>query len=1145
MLSLKNLLRKVMWQGEIVVLLMRNLLELKDIALSDEMCFFKFKNKDGMKYIIDQSPWIVNGKPLIVQKWDPEVVIEKETSCKIPVWIRLYNVPLEAWSIKGIGAISSRLGRPIRMNQMTTEMCKDGFGRLGYARVLVEVDAGKEYLENVEINYVDAMKKVKMTKWVRVEYSWKPDKCNHYKEFGHTFKFCKAKPISEKSGANQEASANGNKDDSEGFVEVRNRKYKQRSKMGMSNGVQGNKLGYRWNVMNIQQRYVVKQKVSEPNNKEGENGASKSTQNMRKVGQTSKGEKKEGDLAENILPPSMEKIWNVGRKNIVEMRKSANKYVVLSEERNDEEFERDVFWNIRGMSKDLRQNDAKKFIQDEKVNMCAFIETHLKATNIQNVGKRVFRDWNGESNNLVKNDPWVIMGDFNVTMNAAEHSSGSSGKTADMSCCVTKYQECLPKKKVSFRFCNFVADKAEFIDLVKDAWSKDFHGCHMFKLIKKLKNLKRPLKKLSWANGNVFENVKVLNEYVEASKVEMKLLHQKAKIKWLNEGDKNTAFFHGILKSRRSKSRVEFIKDDDGISYEGQDVNKQFVKHFEQFLGKVDNVSSVDGSIFKSTLGNGFTFEFFKKAWDIVGDEVCLAIKEFFRNGKLLGEVNSTLISLIPKTSTPNKVSEFRPIACCNVLYKCISKILTNRIKSGLEKVVHINQSAFIPGRHIQDNILIAQELLRGYNRKNGPKRCAMQIDIQKAYDTVSWSFLEDILGKFGFHRRMVDWIMTCVKSTTFTICLNGELNGFFKGGRGLRQGDPISPYLFTLVMEVFSLIMEKNIEESKVFGYHFGCKELKLSHMCFADDLLVLCKGNRESIKVVKKSLEEFSNVSGLVPNLGKSIIFFGSISERDKLDLLQVMPFKCGKLPVRYLEVPLLAKNPRMYWASVYLLPTTVINDLEKLFKRFLWNAGDSVKGKARVSWKVVCKPKDQGGLGIKSLKQWNEVLMIRQFWKIIEDKNSLWAKWVNRVKLKNKSIWEVKVEKCDSWGWKTMLFIKDKIRNHVCYDIGDGRKASLWYDKSCAMKDLLTTVISRREIYYARLDDNAKVADMINNNQWVWPDGWTEKYTILSNLNGDVNLSSKEDKVLIVPLNAGKKVFSLQSRLGKDLRVQLPYV
>ncbi|GJY83853.1 RNA-directed DNA polymerase, eukaryota, reverse transcriptase zinc-binding domain protein [Tanacetum coccineum] len=206
---------------------------LKDIVVdADEMCFFKFKDEDGMKYIIDQSPWIVNGKPLIVQKWDSEVVIKKETPCKIPVWIRLYNVPIEAWSIKGISAISSR--------------------------VLVEVDAGKEYLEKIEINYVDAMKKV-----------------------------------------NQEASVKGNKD-SEGFVEIINRKNKHRVKVGMNNRVQGNKQGYRGNVMNIQHRYVVKQKVPEPNNMEGEIGASK------------------------------------------KMRKSANKYVVLSEERNDEEFEGNV-----------------------------------------------------------------------------------------------------------------------------------------------------------------------------------------------------------------------------------------------------------------------------------------------------------------------------------------------------------------------------------------------------------------------------------------------------------------------------------------------------------------------------------------------------------------------------------------------------------------------------------------------------------------------------------------------------------------------------------------------------------------------------------------------------------------------------------
>ncbi|GJU60172.1 RNA-directed DNA polymerase, eukaryota, reverse transcriptase zinc-binding domain protein [Tanacetum coccineum] len=394
--------------------------------------------------------------------------------------------------------------------------------------------------------------------------------------------------------------------------------------------------------------------------------------------------------------------------------------------------------------------------------------------------------------------------------------------------------------------------------------------------------------------------------------------------------------------------------------------------------------------------------------------EVCLAIKEFFYNSKLLGEVNSTLIALIPKVSTPNKVSEFRPISCCNVIYKCISKILTNRIKGGLNK-----------------------ELLRGYNRKNGPKRCAMQIDIQKAYDTVSWNFLEDILGKFGFHKKMVTWIMTCVRSTSFSICLNGETHGYFKGGRGLRQGDLMSPYLFTLVMEVFSLIMEKNIEESNGFGYHFGCKELKLSHMCFADDLLVLCKGNKDSIEVIKKSLEEFSKASGLVPNLEAK---------------------------------------------------------LESLGK---WFVGQRIKV-VRVS---------------------------------------------NLLKNGMRSICDVNMDKSDSWGWKSMLKIRDDIKNHVWYDIGDGRSISMWYDRWC-MDGPLCSLISRRDIYDARLDDNAKVSDMISNNQWNWPNGWKEKYALLNNLDGVVRLSNKDDKVLWVT-NVGDKVRFTTKQAWEDLKDNWPLV
>ncbi|PWA69450.1 methylenetetrahydrofolate reductase 1 [Artemisia annua] len=147
---------------------------------------------------------------------------------------------------------------------------------------------------------------------------------------------------------------------------------------------------------------------------------------------------------------------------------------------------------------------------------------------------------------------------------------------------------------------------------------------------------------------------------------------------------------------------------------------------------------------------DGYTSAFFKKGWDIVGQDVCNAIRDFFGNGKLLKETNHTFLALIPKVTTPLKVTDYRPISCCNVIYKCLSKIITNRIIEGIKEVVSENQSAFVPGGRISDNILITQELMHNYHRDRGPPRCAFKVDIQKAYDTVDWRFLGYILKCFG-----------------------------------------------------------------------------------------------------------------------------------------------------------------------------------------------------------------------------------------------------------------------------------------------------------------------------------------------------------------------------------------------------------
>ncbi|GKF74418.1 putative RNA-directed DNA polymerase, eukaryota, reverse transcriptase zinc-binding domain protein, partial [Tanacetum coccineum] len=153
---------------------------------------------------------------------------------------------------------------------------------------------------------------------------------------------------------------------------------------------------------------------------------------------------------------------------------------------------------------------------------------------------------------------------------------------------------------------------------------------------------------------------------------------------------------------------------------------------------------------------DSFTAAFFKKAWDVVGGDMTCVIQNFFSNGKLLKELNHTIISHIPKGTTPARINDYRTISCCNVLYKCISKIISNRVKEGLGDIVSINQSAFVLSRRISNNILLMQELMRNYHRRRGPPRCAFKVDIQKAYDTMDWSFLETILVGSGFHPKMV-----------------------------------------------------------------------------------------------------------------------------------------------------------------------------------------------------------------------------------------------------------------------------------------------------------------------------------------------------------------------------------------------------
>ncbi|GJW94529.1 hypothetical protein Tco_0174201 [Tanacetum coccineum] len=384
--------------------------------------------------------------------------------------------------------------------------------------------------------------------------------------------------------------------------------------------------------------------------------------------------------------------------------------------------------------------------------------------------------------------------------------------------------------------------------------------------------LKKPLRKLLYDKGNLHLKVNQLHDQLEhvqrrldmdhfnvdireeeastiaafneACIMEEKFLKQKAKINWLREGDSNSAYVYKAVKSRVSRSHIDVVTNADGVVFQNEHVATAFVAHYESFLGQPGNTCGFnDHDLFRITLdqnvatdmirnvtrqevksalfsmGNekspnldGFTVAFFKESWDIVADDLVAVVCEFFTNSKILKELNHMIIALIPKVNSPNRVTDYRPISCCNVIFKCISKIIANRIKDSIKVLVSPNQSAFIPGRSIADNILLTQELMQNYHLDRGMARCAFKVDIQKAYDTVDWDFLKKILTGFSFHSRMFGWIMECVTTTSFSICINGSLHGFFKGNRGLRQGDPLSLYLFTLIMEVLTLMLQRGV---------------------------------------------------------------------------------------------------------------------------------------------------------------------------------------------------------------------------------------------------------------------------------------------------------------------------------------------
>lgn len=365
-----------------------------------------------------------------------------------------------------------------------------------------------------------------------------------------------------------------------------------------------------------------------------------------------------------------------------------------------------------------------------------------------------------------------------------------------------------------------------------------------------------------------------------------------------------------------------------------------------------------------------------------------------------------------------------------------------------IDSVIDSGQAGLVPGRVITDNILLSHELVKGYTRKAISPRCMLKIDIQKAYDSVEWPFLEQVLISLNFPSGFVGWVMTCVKTVSYSIIVNGKPTPPFEARKGLRQRDLLSPFLFVLAMEYLSRLLRR-LGKNPDFNFHPKCSRLNLIHLGFADDLLLFCRGDVGSVQHLFTQFQCFSKASGLIANQAKSSVYCRGVSTVVQEEILKVLGFSKGELPIRYLGVllstkkvsvvqcqPLIDKilgrikswtikflsyagraqviksvlfSIQVFWAQVFVLPKKVVKIIEATCRSFLWTGGVELSKKALLAWDRVCMPESAGGLNILDINTWNKAAIVKLLWNICRKKDKLWVKWIHCYYGRNRVLYE----------------------------------------------------------------------------------------------------------------------------------------
>ena len=484
---------------------------------------------------------------------------------------------------------------------------------------------------------------------------------------------------------------------------------------------------------------------------------------------------------------------------------------------------------------------------------------------------------------------------------------------------------------------------------------KDWHQRHSKNLPAKILSLKDKIASLdlkgesSVLSDDEIQELHGLSvDLFPLSRVNSSICWQQSRVQWLKEGDANSKFFHRIMTRKRSRNAIPFFLVNGALVEGVQNVHNAVFTHFRaQFqatqhsrpsLEALDfrTLSFTDGAClvrpftveevktavwevesFKCPGPDGITFGFIKDFWDMLKDDVMRFLVEFHKNGRLAKGVNSTFIALIPKVDNPHRLNDFRPILLVGSMYKILAKFLANRLRSVIGLVISESQSAFIKGRQILDDILVANEIV-DEARKFNKELILFKVDFEKAYDTVDWGYLDDVMSKMGFSSLWRKWIKECVCTATTSVLVNGSPTDEFPLGRGLRQGDPLSPFLFLLAAEGFNVLMESLNRANLFSGFQVGVNALTtVSHLQFEDDTLILGDKSWANIRAMRAILLLFQSLSGLKVNFSKSYLVGVNVASSWLTEAAMVLNCKVGFIPFVYLGMPIGGNSRRLsFW-------------------------------------------------------------------------------------------------------------------------------------------------------------------------------------------------------------------------------------